>query len=76
MNGVLEQRGANKSFQRTLNTPRLFANACGILSQKVSPCPVSLNWALGQISLTACVDFGLLLRTAPTSALQLVAAGR
>jgi len=34
---------SNKSFQRTPNTARLFANAFGIVSQKSPPCPVPLN---------------------------------
>ena len=37
------RRRANKSFKRTPNTPRLAANACGILSQQAAPRSVPLN---------------------------------
>lgn len=36
----------NNAFQRTPNTPRLFANAFGIVSQKAAPHSMPLNSAL------------------------------
>ena len=39
----------SKAFQRTPNTPRLSANAFGIVAQKATPCSAPLNSAIGEM---------------------------